>query len=392
MSNGMKTPDPGLDNDLRRGLRPGSLSRKQRQRHLDRIYAKGAWEMDFVRRRSGIELGVVAAVLLLAVAIGAWQSGLFAGNEEEEAPVIAGAPTPTSVAVGQMPTATIPPTTAASSCNVSHIGDLKSPAGANIPGFEDWYEGDGMAISAPTFAAVNPMFPASSHRWFTGNMLVLLFLEGHSPPVYEARHLSNPDATFSYVLPPDLYFPVFHSILNFSDPGCWELKVTSDHTSVDLVIDVQPAFDRPDYIALFENWQRTMPHAVPSSCRTTPVVLEDRDGSLASRFWLDGEHISMSNRFGLFWQDEPNETYWITSDGRIDIDLSGRLEGNPNVQMDLGISSELVTTSLLQDRIQRTELIFPEPGCWTIEATAGGITEELIIYVFPARQEDEPAG
>lgn len=392
MRNGMDTSDDRrLNNELRQGLRPGSLSRRQRQRHLDRINAQGAWEMDFIRRRSVAELGLIVAVLLLVGAAGAWQAGLF--DRDEDPVLVVAEATPTSSALAQEPTVTTPPVAVEqpSSCDATPFSDSKPQIehdwAGQMPGFDNWYAGEGIMLSPPDLSAINPSLPATPSMWFTGTTPVLW--NTTMVPDIEARHLSNPDTTFEQIAPDSgswlINWVFLQTVLKFSDPGCWELTATTSvGASLSIVVDVLPAYDRPDHVMLFENWQDETPHPAPSSCNTTPWALEDRSGTMLARFWFDGPTISMSNQIGLFWQGEPNETYWITSDDGVDITLSGWIEGEPGVSMEIGITSEHVTTSLLQNRVQRTELIFPEPGCWTIEATADGITEELTVFVYPA--------
>jgi hypothetical protein len=376
-------PDRRLEERLRRGMRPGGLSPAQRQRHLDRINARGAWEMDFIRQRSFAELGVVVAVLLVVAAVGIWQSGIFGDETSSEPTALAntGVAPVTSTTSAVYPTATT--TESGTSCDVtpfSASGPAEYPA---EPVHANWYEGSRIWASPPDMNALNPTLPDTAHFWFSETLPVMWFVEAHDIPTVSANHLTNPDATFSY----DFQLPYehwrAHSLLEFSEPGCWEVHAKSSDGEITFTIDVQPFDDRPDVIYQWQQWQVSSPVGVPSYCGVTNWVLEDRTHSLFAQFWFDGDGISASSLTGLFWAGQDNQVFWIEEDGSTDIVLTGRLQGNPEVEMDVASSFLVVTTDTSQNQKLDTRLVFPEPGCWTIQAESPTRSAEFVVYVYP---------
>lgn len=345
--------------------------------------------MDFVRRRSFAELGMVAVVLLVVAAIGVWQVGIFGDADEGSASVEPTAIANTGIAPVATPTVTVtePVATTDPGCAVTPFSASGPAEYPPEPVHAYWYEGSRIWASPPDINALNPTLPETDHFWFSGTLPVMWFVEAYDIPTVSATNLTNPDATFSAEFQQPYEHWRAHSLLEFSEPGCWEVHAETSDGEISFTVDVQPFEDRPDVIYQWQQWQVSAPAGIPGNCRVTNWVLEDRTHSLFAQFWFDGAGISASSLTGLFWAGQENQVFWIENSGSTDITLTGQLQGNPDVAMDVASSFLVVTTDTTQNQKLETRLVFPEPGCWTIQAESPTESAEFVVYVYPGAAE-----
>ena len=374
----MDGPDHRLEERLRHGMRPGGLSPEQRRRHLDRINQQGAWEMDFVRRRSFAELGVVVAVLLLVAAAAIWQFGVLDDADNDSI-----AAEPTALAnTGVAPTEA--GIAARTSCAVTPFSESRPPDHPNQPVHAYWIEGDNLWVSPPDIDALNPALPETEYFWFTGVLPVIWNLPSSEIPEVSAQHLENPGASFSYEFQQPVYPEGAHSLLEFSEPGCWEVSAETAEGAITFTVDVQPFSDRPDVIAQFDRWQQDVPFGVPGSCRETPWEIDDPTGSLSAIFWMYGDGISARSQTGVLRAEWQNRVVWVEDMESTDISITGQLRENPAVELEIASSyTEVINDARIHNQLA-TWLVFPEPGCWTIQAESPNATEEFTVYVYPS--------
>jgi len=120
------------------------------------------------------------------------------------------------------------------------------------------------------------------------------------------------------------------------------------------------------------------PYPPPTSCAVAMWSTNERRNTFPA-FWLDGAGLAAGNPVGpvLFaggqkiqWQATPEGSgdLAVTATRRDGLAAVGRVEGA--VKLGVGIWS--------------TSTVFPEPGCWRIQAIAGVHALDTTVYVYPA--------
>jgi len=125
------------------------------------------------------------------------------------------------------------------------------------------------------------------------------------------------------------------------------------------------------------------PYPVSASCSVTPLGSYESRGAY-SGYWLDGEGglaVAFSaERVLLADSSGANATVWLTPGPPFAI--TGRLGEGP--QVDLLQNAHYAGPGLSPgSSTHRASLVFPQPGCWRIEASAGPGRLSATIYVYP---------
>jgi len=126
------------------------------------------------------------------------------------------------------------------------------------------------------------------------------------------------------------------------------------------------------------------PYPPPASCAVAMWSVNERRNTFPA-FWLDGAGLAAGNPVGPVLFAGGQKVQWqATAAGSGDLAVTAtRLDGlaapgraEYAVKLDVGTWS--------------TSTVFPEPGCWHIQATAGVHRLDTTVYVYPAACRPAP--
>lgn len=247
------------------------------------------------------------------------------------------------------------------------------------------YRGDGMNLIV-----------AASTAWFTGGVLVTWELETAADVQVEMRPVSHEPGTYATSVTPIDVTPDGRQqrmVLDL-EHRCWEIRATAGNATLRAVVQVADAPDifvnAWDYLAAEQRRADLTPYPVPDACDVSDSGFYQRtpSGTEAWQYRL----ISLPEGV-LFTGSNPVLL--------IDRVLAQHAERSPDMTIvathESGAQQTLELVNLRADGAQRFEvwvyrdwladLTFDQPGCWSLQITAGEITAESIVYVYPERVE-----
>lgn len=115
---------------------------------------------------------------------------------------------------------------------------------------------------------------------------------------------------------------------------------------------------------------------MPAGCAITPLPpLSEGSSGIAAR-WLRGSGIAAGSVAGAFYQG--SGLIWWELDQRAPLTVTGHLvtDSARSVSVLTDLSGSLST-------VYATSVSFPDPGCWQLQAQAGGQRFQATVYVYP---------
>lgn len=360
--------------------------------------------MEFLKRRSRAELGVLAAMLLaVAVGVAAWnlvlsdvgddgaQQGDIVAIAEATLTARAAVPEPTA-APPMIPTPTSPPAAALAPtawdgvCRPdSFATDIPVSVPRGDPSFPDWYGSDvaGLWVAPVDRAGLSAdMFRPTASRWFTGHKTFLMWYGANDPIRVTGEQLGG-DATFD-VTEPDVTNPQVNSqwpSFEIPEPGCWRITGQAGDKSLTIEVEVLPVEERPD-VVFAQQFRPDRPYPVPSTCPVTPWVgPESRFNHYIAQYWIDADDVTVGTQGWLLAEDS-DKVLAVYGD-----DVAGpftaiatRLDGESRdvIEANTSIWASVETAA------RAVRFAFPEPGCWQLDLTAESGTTTIVVYVYPA--------
>ncbi len=360
--------------------------------------------MDFLRRRSLTELGIVAtAIIAIAFSVGWWQQR-SPGNGDDRKLVAVAAATLTAQASDDT---TEPPVSSRTATHTSGVAATAQAANCpvtppsptppdgwieNVDGNPVWYEakGVGVWISPVSITEFDPTLDTLSATWFTGSSRVTVW-----PPILEdpllitGQTAANQGGTIEFEIHDDDPRFVMNSTITFPEPGCWNLEVTVGEESDTLVIFALDQNERPDFAAAAQarTALQTSLFQVPASCSVTEPFLADRQlDSDAALYWFDGEALTASvPPPGVFWANQQMTMTWYSPDSD-DLAIRGIHRDSPGTTLLTSTSRHIGESGQRWE----SEIEFPRPGCWEISGTSDTASLSVTVYVFPFECNHQP--
>lgn len=399
-------PEHFLNEDqVRRALRRPRLSDAQRQRHLEQVeraIAGRERDMDFLRRRSRAEFGVLAAVAaLLAIGFVVWNGVLGDGGADADEPRDAlGMANATLTALAEFPaltpTATTPltPTLAPSPTPLPLVADypcvpdqLADPASMPIhvpvstvdPTTARWYgeDEDGLwAAPLDRTMLVTEITIDASSLWFAGETSVVTWYGASAPISVTGRQLGG-SATISGQLKGQYVgYSLQRTQFVIPAPGCWEITGTAGDKSLTLTVEVLPFEQRPD-VVYAQRWYDARPYEPPATCQTTPLAgPASRGDSFFAHYWLDAGALN-ADLFGwlIANREQPLGVYGEDVDTSLRA-TARRLDGESGERIE-------APTEVFAADSRVASFVFPSAGCWELEFKTPSVAVTFVIYVYP---------
>ena len=382
-------------------LRRRPLTFAQRRRHLERLeraIAAGEEDnMEFLKRRSRTEFGMLAAAIaLILFGYLFWTVVLSESDSDDETPDLvaqAGAtltareqtaaaqapsPEPTTPSTVQPPTAT-QGQASAEMCSADPVATDLTPT---IPRGDlthtDWYGSRETRLWVSPNNAVGLLpdgWPEASSLWFASGLTYLMWY-GTPAPITVAGEQLDGDATLEPVGPADIFDQIQWTIFSFPEPGCWQITGSTDEESLTVTVEVLPYQQRPDVIYL-EQLYAARPYEVPSTCATTDLVgPEERFDYHIAHYWLDSNGVDTSV-FDWFVVGQQQQL------GVHGFDVSEDLTATAhNLDSRSGEVIEAMT-SIGNAGVRIVRYTFPSPGCWEMELSTPTTTATYVVYVYP---------
>ncbi|HUG16899.1 MAG TPA: hypothetical protein VMM78_17965 [Thermomicrobiales bacterium] len=374
-----RTDEHQLDRRLRQALEPRRVSGARRQHYRRLLSEHEEREMKRMRRHSRLELGAVAVVLLLIVVVSLWRLDVVGVDRDATPePGIGAAPVETAVVEPSPARTEIAATDPA--CDVTPPSENGPSGFAGDPVYVNWYGDDGLWLSPVSVSGVNPSMPHSPYLWFTGGSPIWISADQEVQDI-SGRRTDGPSELLHVDKQLDVLtrqFPV-RFVLTFPDAGCWELTATTADQELSIVIDVRPLEERPDMLVAHER-HALLPYSPPDECAVTPMRGPvDDAGRFLPYYWIDGDGVSVRSHTGIVWAYEPTPFDWFLDEwGPIVVTGSSMANGAP-----LELEFDHIQRAGLDGQFWLSSVVFPVPGCWEIEATAGEQTLHAVLWVYP---------
>ncbi|MEZ4571781.1 MAG: hypothetical protein R2849_15895 [Thermomicrobiales bacterium] len=380
-------------------LRRRRLTFAQRRKHLDRLeraIAAGEDEMEFLKRRSRTEVGVlVATVALMFFGFLFWTTVLGESESSDDSSNLVALaeatltareamvePTATTVPV-IVPTSTSLVASSPGACPVDPLATELIPAlPLGDPAHGKWYGSleSELWVSPADLSVVFPSGMATPDTlWFAGQMTQVMWY-GTSQGIAVTGEQLDGNATLGPVESSEPMNQVQWTGFTIPEPGCWRLTGRTSETELTLTVNVLPGDARPD-IAMIREYYEARPYEAPSTCAITPWSgPESRGNSEYAHYWLEDDGISAEVP-GLFIANQQQSMGIYGTDVVDAVSVTAS-----NLDSDSG---EVVraSTSIWDSNARLASFVFTSPGCWELKMETSTSSATFTVYVYPAACE-----